>query len=99
MVSTCAETPVSSRYITNSDRDSTKLHTDRHTPAKRLQTANTGLLTYYIGSTIRNADSNEMSFVVPADAKPGDTIHMVVEVQDNGAHTLKHYQRVIITVK
>ncbi len=48
---------------------------------------------------IRNADSNEMSFVVPADAKPGDTIHMVVEVQDNGAHTLKHYQRVIITVK
>ena len=34
---------------------------------------------------------------MPEDARPGDTIHMVVEVQDNGAHTLKHYQRVIIT--
>ncbi|WRK52341.1 hypothetical protein SD457_18315 [Coprobacillaceae bacterium CR2/5/TPMF4] len=40
-----------------------------------------------------------MSFVVPEDAKSGDTIHMVVEVQDDGAHQLKHYQRVIITVK
>lgn len=48
---------------------------------------------------IKNADQAKMTFVVPADAKSGDTIHMVVEVQDNGAHTLKHYQRVIITVK
>jgi hypothetical protein len=32
------------------------------------------------------------------DAKSGDTIHMIVEVQDDGAHTLKHYQRVVITV-
>ena len=29
----------------------------------------------------------------------GDTIHVVVEVQDNGKHQLKHCQRVIITVK
>lgn len=48
---------------------------------------------------IKDADQAKMSFVVPADAKSGDTIHMVVEVQDNGAHGLKHYQRVIITVK
>ena len=41
----------------------------------------------------------KISFVVPEDAKSGDTIHMVVEVQDDGAHQLKHYQRVIITVK
>lgn len=27
------------------------------------------------------------------------TIHMIIEVQDNGKHNLKHYQRVIITVK
>ena len=27
------------------------------------------------------------------------TIHVVVEVQDNGKHQLKHCQRVIITVK
>lgn len=38
------------------------------------------------------------TFTVPADAKSGDTIHIIVEVQDNGAHTLKHYQRVIVTV-
>lgn len=48
---------------------------------------------------IQNSDKAEMSFVVPADAKSGDTIHMIVEVQDDGAHQLKHYQRVIITVK
>lgn len=48
---------------------------------------------------IENANKNKMSFVVPKDAKKGDTIHMVVEVQDDGNHQLKHYQRVIITVK
>lgn len=48
---------------------------------------------------INNADKNEMSFIVPEDAKKGDTIHMVVEVQDDGKHQLKHYQRVIITVE
>lgn len=35
---------------------------------------------------ITNPDSSEMSFVVPADAKAGDTIHMVIEVQDNGKY-------------
>ena len=48
---------------------------------------------------IKNSNEAKMSFVVPEDAKSGDTIHMVVEVQDDGAHQLKHYQRVIITVK
>ncbi len=48
---------------------------------------------------IKNANQAQMSFVVPDDAKSGDTIHMVVEVQDDGDHQLKHYQRVIITVK
>ena len=48
---------------------------------------------------ITGADQAQMSFNVPEDANPGDTIHMIVEVQDDGAHTLKHYQRVIITVE
>ena len=48
---------------------------------------------------ITGANQAQMSFVVPADAKSGDTIHMIAEVQDDGAHTLKHYQRVIITVQ
>lgn len=39
------------------------------------------------------------NYEVPKDAEKGDTIHVVVEVQDNGKHQLKHCQRVIITVK
>lgn len=44
------------------------------------------------------ASSDRMSFTVPTDAKNGDTIHMIVEVYDSGAHNMKHYQRVILTV-
>ena len=44
------------------------------------------------------ASTQTVSFTVPEDAKAGDTIHLVVEVQDDGAHTLKHYQRVVVTV-
>jgi len=36
---------------------------------------------------------------VPADAKPGDTIHLVLTVQDDGTPTLVHYLRTIITVE
>lgn len=39
------------------------------------------------------------NYEVPKDAENDDTIHVVVEVQDNGKHQLKHCQRVIITVK
>ena len=31
-------------------------------------------------------------------AKAGETIHMIVEVTDDGAHALKRYQRVVVTV-
>ena len=48
--------------------------------------------------TMAGAASDRMSFTVPADAKNGDTIHMIVEAYDNGAHNMKHYQRVILTV-
>ncbi len=48
---------------------------------------------------ITGANQAQMSFTVPEDAKSGDTIHMIAEVQDDGAHALKHYQRVIITVE
>ncbi len=44
-------------------------------------------------------DSDTVIFIVPEDAKSGDTIHIIVEVQDAGPHELKHYQRVILTVK
>ena len=50
---------------------------------------------------IKIADPNALktSFQVPADAKPGDTIHVVAEATDNGTPTLTHYQDVIITVR
>jgi hypothetical protein len=38
------------------------------------------------------------SFVVPADAKPGQTIHAVLEATDNGAPALTRYARVVVTV-
>ena len=47
---------------------------------------------------LEGADTEQVKFTVPADAKSGDTIHMVVEVTDDGAHNLKHYQRVVVTV-
>ena len=47
-----------------------------------------------------SGNSNEkLKFKVPSDAKKGDTIHIILEGQDNGKFNLKHYQRVIITVK
>ena len=39
-----------------------------------------------------------MSFVVPADAQPGQTIHLILEVTDDGTPPLSSYQRVITTV-
>jgi hypothetical protein len=48
---------------------------------------------------LTGSDTEQVSFTVPEDAQPGDTIHIILEVQDDGAHTLKHYQRVIITVE
>ena len=47
---------------------------------------------------LEGADTEQVTFTVPADAKSGDTIHLVVVVQDDGAHNLKHYQRVVVTV-
>ncbi|WP_342671827.1 hypothetical protein [Paenibacillus sp. O199] len=48
---------------------------------------------------LEGSDTDAVSFNVPDDAKSGDTIHIVAEVQDDGEHQLKHYQRVILTVK
>lgn len=48
---------------------------------------------------LEGSDTNKVTFTVPKDAKSGDTIHIVVEAKDNGKINLKHYQRVIITVK
>ena len=48
---------------------------------------------------LENADTKTVSLTVPEDSKSGDTLHMILEVQDDGEHTLKAYQRVVITVE
>jgi len=48
---------------------------------------------------IENAEKKSVSLVIPADAKPGKTIHIVLEVTDDGIPNLTRYKRVIITVK
>ncbi len=47
---------------------------------------------------LQNADSNKVSFIAPEVNKP-ETIHIILEVSDNGNPVLKSYQRIIIKVK
>lgn len=53
--------------------------------------------TYQGHVEVANADKPQASLTLPADAS-GHTIHVICEVTDNGAHTLKAYRRVIIHV-
>ncbi len=46
-----------------------------------------------------NADTESVTFTIPKDAKSGDTFHMILEVEDDGKHKLKTYQRVVLTVE
>jgi hypothetical protein len=48
--------------------------------------------------TIDDATTAAPSFTVPADAKPGETIHLIAEAKDNGTPALTRYQRVVLTV-
>ncbi|MBT31926.1 MAG: hypothetical protein CMO01_19890 [Thalassobius sp.] len=52
----------------------------------------------YNGKKIPEAMSAKTKITVPEDALPGNTIHMICEVSDNGTPSLTRYQRVIITV-
>lgn len=55
--------------------------------------------TYKGTVAIRDADRGLASVVIPADAKPGDTIHFIAEVTDDGKLPLTRYARVIVTVR
>ena len=54
--------------------------------------------TYSGTITIQNSTTQNASFTVPNDAKPGSTIHIVCEVTDNGTPPLTRYQRIVVTV-
>jgi hypothetical protein len=49
--------------------------------------------------SVDSPEAAETSFTVPADAKSGDTIHFVLQAQDDGDPVLTKYLRTIITVK
>lgn len=52
----------------------------------------------YSGTAIGGSSNAKAAITVPLDAGPGETIHMICEVQDSGSPALKRYQRVVITV-
>ena len=54
--------------------------------------------TYEGDVSVENPATASTSFTVPSDAKPGDTIHLVLEAKDSGSPALYRYHRVIITV-
>jgi hypothetical protein len=49
--------------------------------------------------TISNPTSKQAEVLVPSDASPGQTIHLILEATDNGTPVLSKYQRIIILVK
>ncbi len=46
-----------------------------------------------------DASALRTTFRVPADAKPGQTIHVILEGADNGTPSLTRYQRVVVTIQ
>ena len=48
---------------------------------------------------ISNGNTARAKVLIPKDAVPGQTIHVIVEATDNGSPTLTSYQRIIIIVK
>jgi len=49
--------------------------------------------------TLSNANAPQVKVTVPKDAVSGQTIHVILEVTDDGSPSLTAYQRVVITVK
>ena len=46
-----------------------------------------------------SSKNNTAEIIIPQTANSGDTIHIVVEAEDNGTPSLTRYQRVILTVQ
>jgi hypothetical protein len=55
--------------------------------------------TYKGEAAVRDANKATASMQVPANAKPGETIHLIGEVTDSGKPPLTRYARVIVTVR
>jgi len=48
---------------------------------------------------IEDAASQNTSVTVPENALPGQTIHLILEVKDDGTPVLTRFARVIVTVE
>ena len=55
--------------------------------------------TYQGNIEIVQAVNMDASFTIPADAKSGETIHIIFEVKDSGTPQLTRYSRIIVTIK
>lgn len=55
--------------------------------------------TYPGKASVDNPASANTTFTIPADAKTGDTIHLILEATDDGTPQLNRYLRLIVTVK
>jgi hypothetical protein len=55
--------------------------------------------TYSGDVSVTNPTSLTTEFVVPSDATPGQTIHLILEATDKNEMPLTRYQRVIVTVE
>ena len=55
--------------------------------------------TYEGKIVIQEPDKQNAFFIIPQDAKAGQTIHVILEVKDSGTPSLTRYQRLIVTVK
>ncbi len=52
--------------------------------------------TYNGKIAIQNANSKNASFKMPNDIKKGETIHLILEITDNGMPQMTRYQRVVV---
>jgi hypothetical protein len=55
--------------------------------------------TYAGAVTLDTTEGPATTFRIPADAKPGDTIHVIAEANDDGKLPLTRYARAVVTVK
>ena len=54
----------------------------------------------YVGDVkVDNPESARTTFTIPEDARPGDTIHLVLKVADDGAYGLVRCLRTVVTVR
>lgn len=55
--------------------------------------------TYAGAVTLDTTEGPLTTFRIPADAKPGETIHIIAEANDDGKVPLTRYARAVVTVK